>query len=214
MWVWGGDEDGGRPRGRQSQGRIDWQPRWPLPRSSPLQSGEPRNSCNFSHHDNPPSHQKEPQWGFMPPVCFPGLLLCINRTALYMFSGVHCLPCFNIQSMIHPAAERSYCSLQVRACRSHTNPFCWNGHLSYFRSGATIITDAAAMNILEGISHCCVYTCLWGVHVKERIFCREYQASPKVVPVKRKTLRPRVCGPQRTTTLIWEFILKTNLIIT
>ena len=38
------------------------------------------------------------------------------------------------------------------------------------------------MNILEGISHCCVYTCLWGVHVKERIFCREYQASPKVVP--------------------------------
>ena len=132
MWVWGGDEDGGRPRGRQSQGRIDWQPRWPLPRSSPLQSGEPRNSCNFSHHDNPPSHQKEPQWGFMPPVCFPGLLLCINRTALYMFSCVHCLPCFNIQSMIHPAAERSYCSLQVRACRSHTNPFCWNEHLSYF----------------------------------------------------------------------------------
>lgn len=119
MWVWGGDEDGGRPRGRRSQGRTDGQPRWPLPRSSPLQSGEPRNSCNFSHHDNPPSPQKEPQCGFVPPVCLPGLLLCVNRTALYMFSGVHCLPCFNIQSVIHPAAERSYCSLQVRACRSH-----------------------------------------------------------------------------------------------
>ena len=119
-----------------------------------------------------------------------------------MFSGVHCLPCFNIQSVIHPAAERSYCSLQVRACRSHKKQTHFAETDIYFRSRATIITDATAMNILEGISHCCVYTCLGGVHVKERIFCREYQASPKVVPVKRKTLRPRVCGPQRTTTLI------------
>lgn len=97
---------------------------------------------------------------------------------------------FNFKFVTHRVAIVHSVSVFFRAhhTRVPQNTYLWcNGHLSDFQIWASI--NNVAVNILEQISVCHVYTFLWAIYTKERNFWVFVgNVFSQVVPIERQNV--------------------------